>query len=215
MTHARRWTRRSILSLASRSLAAAPFVGFASDARAAARQPNIVLILTDDMRADDLAGMKQVGRRIVDDGVSFSRCFATTPLCCPSRASILRGQYAHNHGVLRNTGENAGFAAFSAAGEEQGTLATMLDAAGYDTALVGKYLNGYSPSGPERAYIPPGWDFWAAGVDHDAYSGFNYTLNVNGDLVPYGDLDEDYSTDVLSGYALDFLNRSEGSGQPF
>ncbi|HEU5434343.1 MAG TPA: sulfatase [Thermomicrobiales bacterium] len=209
MTQRRRWTRRSILSLASRSLAAAPFVGLAPAGLAAARQPNVVLILTDDMRADDLGGMKQVGRRIVDAGTSFSRCFATTPLCGPSRSSILRGQYAHNHGVRGNTGEDAGFATFRDSGDEQSTIATWLQQHGYRTGLIGKYLNGYADH-KDPTYVPPGWDSWAAAIDHDAYSEYNYQLNENGQIVGYGHSPSDYLTDVLAGKANDFIGTAAG-----
>jgi arylsulfatase A-like enzyme len=178
-------------------------------------QPNFVVILVDDLDSDSVSRMPAVNRLLRASGVTFTRFFATTPLCCPSRASILRGQYAHNHRVLRNTGEDAGFAAFYATGHETETIATTLDGAGYETALVGKYLNGYANPRSANTYIPPGWDYWVAGVDHDAYNSFNYDLNVNGELVSHGRNERDYLTDVLSAHALGFLDRSTGSGQPF
>lgn len=178
-------------------------------------QPNFVVVVVDDLDSASVAHMPAVKRHLVDQGATFSRFFATTPLCCPSRASILRGQYAHNHGVLRNTGEDAGFAAFIASGHESTTMGTLLDDAGYETALVGKYLNGYSFAGEDRTYVPPGWDFWAAGVDHAAYDGFRYELNVNGELVRYGNDDSDYMTDVLAGYAHDFLAAATSDSAPF
>src|SRR3954469_19759898 len=134
---------------------------FTSRVNTAAPAPNFVVIVVDDLDSNSVKFMPTVERDLVAAGASFSDFFATTPLCCPSRASILRGQYAHNHGVLRNTGNDAGFAAFSGASEEQATISTLLDSAGYATALVGKYLNGY-PSGAGSTYIPPGWDYWAA-----------------------------------------------------
>ncbi|HET7093756.1 MAG TPA: sulfatase, partial [Thermomicrobiales bacterium] len=184
-------------------------MGLAQGGLAAARQPNVVLILTDDMRADDLEGMTQVGRRVVDDGVSFSRCFATTPLCCPSRASILRGQYAHNHGVLGNTGDEAGFDTFRDNGAEQSTIGTWLQQRGYRTGLMGKYLNGYADH-RDPTYVPPGWDYWAAATDHAAYGEFDYHLNENGQIVAYGHADDDYLTDVLAGKADEFIAASAG-----
>lgn len=186
---------------------------------AAPTQPNFVVIVVDDLDTKSLDVMSGVEADLIAEGASFSNFFATTPLCCPSRASILRGQYAHNHGVLRNTGENAGFDAFAAAGEEQVTVATLLDGAGYETALVGKYLNGYangnSATESSRTYIPPGWDYWVAGIDHAAYRGYKYSLNVNAEIVQYGDREEDYSTDVLTNYALDFLDQATAIEQPF
>jgi arylsulfatase A-like enzyme len=178
-------------------------------------RPNFVMIMVDDLDMSSVAKMPAVRKLIASQGATFSQYFATTPLCCPARASILRGQYAHNHGVLRNTGDDAGFTAFHERGHESDSLATILHAAGYQTALIGKYLNGYSPAGGNRTYIPPGWDTWVAGVNHDAYSSFNYELNVNGELVKHGRDESDYITDVLSGHALDFLDRAAGTSSPF
>lgn len=178
-------------------------------------QPNFVVILVDDLDSDSVSQMPAVNRLMGASGATFTRFFATTPLCCPSRASILRGQYAHNHRVLRNTGEDAGFAAFNASGHEADTIATALDGAGYETALIGKYLNGYAYPRSENTYVPPGWDFWVAGVDHNAYNSFNYELNVNGEIVNHGRNERDYMTDVLSAHALDFLDRSAEADQPF
>jgi N-acetylglucosamine-6-sulfatase len=181
---------------------------------AASGLPNVVVILLDDLDPASVAEMPVVARRLTAEGTTFSHFFATTPLCCPSRASILTGQYAHNHRVLRNTGEDAGFTAFRNSGHESSTLATMLDGAGYETALIGKYLNGYATA-DDLGYVPPGWDYWVAGVDRAGYSGFNYQLNVNGEVTGFGQDEEDYATDVLSGYALDFLDRAAGTDDPF
>jgi N-acetylglucosamine-6-sulfatase len=182
---------------------------------AARTSPNFVVIVVDDLDSGSVSYMPAVNRLLAERGASFSRFFATTPLCCPARASILRGQYAHNHRVLRNTGDDAGFTAFHESGHESDTIATELDAAGYETALIGKYLNGYTARRQESGYIPPGWDFWVAGVDHDAYDSFNYDLNVNGEIVRHGDHTRDHMTDVLAAHALDFLDQSAGSNQPF
>ena len=97
---------------------------------------------------------------------SFANAFVTTPLCCPSRASILRGQYAHSHGVLSNGGDNGGFPAFYRLGDEESTVATWLQDAGYRTALVGKYLNRY-PKEASESHVPPGWDEWTAFASSD------------------------------------------------
>jgi len=182
---------------------------------AARTPPNFVVIVTDDLDSASVSLMPAVNRLLAQQGATFSRFFVTTPLCCPSRASILRGQYAHNHLVLRNTGEDAGFTAFHDSGHESTTIATELDAAGYETALVGKYLNGYASPRQESSYVPHGWDFWVAGIDHAAYNSFNYDLNVNGEIIHHGDNARDYITDVLAAHALDFLDRSTASNQPF
>jgi N-acetylglucosamine-6-sulfatase len=196
-------------------LSMVPVVQPSESPAAAGTPPNFVVIVVDDLDSASVSYMPAVNQLLAERGATFSRFFATTPLCCPSRASLLRGQYAHNHGVLRNTGEDAGFKAFHESGDESETIATALDAAGYQTALIGKYLNGYASPREASSYVPPGWDYWVAGVDHDAYNSFNYDLNVNGEIVRHGDQARDYMTDVLAAHALDFLDQSAGSNQPF
>lgn len=182
--------------------------------------PNIVLILTDDLDARAVACMPHVQELLAAQGVSFRNAFVTTPLCCPSRSSILRGQYAHNHGVLNNSGVDGGFPTFYRRGNEDSTLATWLQDAGYRTALVGKYLNRY-PQEASATHVPPGWNTWASFVSSDreddeggAYYN-NFTLNQDGALVHYGNDPEDYSTDVLKGIGLDFIRDAAVGEEPF
>src|SRR5205085_3518718 len=111
-------------------------------------RPNVIVIVTDDQEYRTLSAMPTVSSRLVGQGIRFSNFYVVNPTCCPSRASILTGNYAHTTGVYSNT---TGFQQFN----DSSTVATALDAAGYDTALVGKYLNGYSGT-----YVPPGWDHW-------------------------------------------------------
>jgi N-acetylglucosamine-6-sulfatase len=119
-------------------------------------RPNIVLILTDDQRFDSLHVMPEV-QRLASRGMLLRRAIDSNPLCCPSRATILTGRYSHTTGVYTNGGMNGGWTAFKP--WESETIATALDAAGYRTALVGKYLNGYAGA---DLYVPPGWDRWSA-----------------------------------------------------
>src|SRR5215213_11236651 len=97
--------------------------------------------------------MPRIPRLLGDQGVTFSRAYVASPSCCPSRASIFRGQYPHNHGVLGNTYPNGGFQKFYQRGNETLTVATWLQEAGYRTALVGKYLNNY-PMRDDPSHIP-------------------------------------------------------------
>ena len=174
--------------------------------------PNIVLILTDDMRLDELEYMPKTQSLIVDEGVTYSNAFVTTSQCCPSRASILRGQYVHNHGVWSNAPPEGGYETFESQGYEASTIATWLQDAGYNAALIGKYLNGYPTSG-QRRYVPPGWDEWYAKFGGGYY---DYSLNENGTgVVSYGSTEQDYSTDVLLDKAHDLIKRSAGYSQPF
>ncbi len=169
----------------------------------AASRPHIIVILLDDLDAASVAAMPITQERLFSRGVTFSQFFATTPLCAPSRATLLTGLYAHNHGVLRNTGENAGYRAFRAFGKE--TMAASLQRGGYRTALIGKFMNGYPVSEEPDDQWPPGWDTWIVGADHAAYGGENYELNENGVVAKYGKSREDYLTDVIAQHAVEFL----------
>jgi len=108
------------------------------------RRPNIVFVLTDDLATNLVQYMPQV-LRMQREGVTFSNYFVTDSLCCPSRASIFTGRFPHETGIFRNQGPDGGFVAFRDRGYEQATFATALSAAGYRTAMLGKYLNGYLP----------------------------------------------------------------------
>jgi arylsulfatase A-like enzyme len=147
-------------------------------------QPNILFILLDDLRADDLAAMPIAQSHLVAEGTTCANFFATAPLCAPSRASIRRGQYPHNHGVLRGSGVFGGFDLFQSLGEEQSTIAAWLHDTGYRTALIGKYLNGYPdgdglPAGVTMSFIPPGWDE-GMGLINEGYCHFS--VNDNGEV---------------------------------
>jgi N-acetylglucosamine-6-sulfatase len=190
-----RRTRGGVLCLAA--VCSAALVQAASAGATVA--PSIVLIVTDDQRADTLDVMPTVQSELADNGVTFTEAFVTNPLCCPSRASILTGQYSHSNGVFGNDPPNGGFAGF----DDSATLATWLQAAGYRTALVGKYLNGY-----EGTYVPPGWGEWHALSGGQSY--YDYELNENGVLGEYGSEPADYSTDVLSAKAAAFVRETSG-----
>ena len=189
-------------------------------------QPNIVFVLVDDMDAATINVAPEkyaphIKSLLLDKGVTFPNFFVNVSLCCPSRTSILRGQNAHNTGVLTNALPDGGFEKAYAQGLEKETVATSLQANGYKTVLIGKYLNGYPHTAPNDTYIPPGWTEWYSPMEYDSkkfgdpYSQFNYTLNENGLLVKYGNNAEDYGTDVYTGIALDFIQRSAKEGKPF
>lgn len=175
--------------------------------------PNVIIILTDDMDNSLLPYMEKTNQLVGEQGATFSNYFITTPLCCPSRASMLRGQYAHNTDILENS---PGFARFFKLQEEENTLNVWLQDAGYRTALYGKYLNNY-PVNAGKNYVPPGWTDWAAflGTDYEGDMYYNYTMNENGTLVQYGDAPEDYSTDVIRDKSLTFIDDSVKADSPF
>jgi N-acetylglucosamine-6-sulfatase len=177
----------------------------------APEKPNIVLILADDMRADDFEHMPQSHQLLAEQGLTFSNAFVTYSLCCPSRASILRGQYAHNHQILEDDAQDSAFKKFRNLGHERSTIATWLKDSGYKTVLFGKYLNGYDESG-DVTYIPPGWDDWYAQISGYYY---NYKINENGRLVSYGYAEKDYYTDVLARQAKDYVRHAAADSSPF
>jgi arylsulfatase A-like enzyme len=188
-------------------------------------RPNIVFILTDDQRWDTTDGthspsgafiMPRTRAELADRGIEFPEAFMTTPVCCPSRASILAGQYAHRTGVYKNGGNNGGADDF----QDMQSIAVWLADAGYRTSLVGKYLNGYNQlwdPNTEPPYVPAGWTDWY-GMRNVAF--YNYSI-VEPDgaggytLVPYGNAPEDYSTDVLREKAKGFISDAVADGQPF
>jgi len=184
-----------------------------SPAPASGPRPNIVLVVADDL---DLASAQLLPRLPIvmgQEGVTFSRAYVTTALCAPSRASILKGQYAHNHGLVYNEPPEGGFPAFR--GRDASTIATWLKASGYRTALIGKYLNGY-PRGVPETYVPPGWDEWFAHLsDLEAGRYYGYWMNDNGEVVRYGDRRDEYNTDVLAGRAVEYIEKSAGRSEPF
>jgi N-acetylglucosamine-6-sulfatase len=182
---------------------------------AATRRPNIVFILTDDLSWNLVKYMPHV-RRMQAEGTTFSKFFVSNSLCCPSRATIFTGKYPHNTGIFTNGGREGGFTRFHQSGLERETFATRLHAAGYTTALLGKYLNEYTPTGfvdGANLYVPPGWDDWY--VPGKAYGEYDYFMNENRRLRYYGRKPSDYLTDVLAARSQEFVERMAGSKKPF
>lgn len=182
---------------------------------AQAPQPNIVFILADDL--DELTmpyweALPQTAALLRDQGIYFKKAFSPTPICCPARSTILTGKLGHNTGVLNNSGQYGGWEAFVANGNEQKTIASYLNAAGYRTGLIGKYLNGIENN---PLHIPPGWSEWFAFVDNISYTGYNYKMNENGVLVQYGNAEKDYATDVVATKARGFIDRAKTDTRPF
>jgi arylsulfatase A-like enzyme len=181
------------------------------DAGAPTAKPNIVFILADDMRKDDLEYMPKTRAVLKDKGMSFENAFVSNGLCCPARATIMRRQYAHNTGVWLNSGpDEGGWHAYRSNGNEQDNVATRLNTVGYRTALIGKYLNGYS----NTTVIPPGWDRWFA-TFHPSWEYFDYDVNDNGTMRHFGRRDSDYQTDVLKRKTKAFIGASVTQGKPF
>ncbi|MGH2634950.1 MAG: sulfatase family protein [Actinomycetota bacterium] len=198
MTHRSRGAIHVVLAAVATIGTAAP----AASAQEPTTPPDVVLIVTDDQRWDTLWAMPVVQKELVGRGVSFSNAFVVNPICCPSRASILTGNYSHTTQVYRQAPPFGRYEWF----DDTSTLATWLDAAGYTTGLFGKYLDGYQHAAL-TGVVPPGWDRWVAFV-HSGYYG--YQLTVDGAIRAHGFAAADYSTEVLAGEAVDFIERTEG-----
>ncbi|MFN2472166.1 MAG: sulfatase [Gaiellaceae bacterium] len=188
---------------------ATPKVSAGPGTRAATAVPNIVVVMTDDQTVEQLRVMPNVRRLIGDAGVVFETNFASYPLCCPSRATFLTGQYAHNHGVLSNRMPTGGYPKL----DHAKTLPVWLRASGYRTIHLGKYLNGYG--GQSATQVPPGWAEWYGSVDPTTYDYVGFTLNENGKHVKYGNAPAAYQTDVYTRKASEIIRRVSSEPAPF
>ena len=187
-----------------------------------APRPNIVMVMADDMRVDDLLFTPRLRRLVAHDGLTFENSFAPYPLCCPARASFLTGEYAHNHGVFWHE-PPYGYGSF----DDSHTLGTALKRAGYHTGFVGKYLNKYGVARsrvtgePSWHYVPAGWSDWIAafenphvrGIHGDTYDYFDTPYNVNGHVD--NRYRGRYQADVVGDFAVGLTRKYARSSRPF
>ena len=180
------------------------------------KRPNVVVVMTDD-QDNTLRGMDSVSSLLSARGTTFANSYTSYPLCCPSRATFLTGQYAHNHGVLSSDSPEA----YNSL-DGSSTLAVWLRRSGYRTAMVGKYLNGYGvndgnflESVPDAREIPPGWAEWYALTGGSDQRRYGYKLNENGDVRYHGFGPKNYVTDVLASHAVDYIKRRAPRPKPF
>jgi arylsulfatase A-like enzyme len=206
--------RRRLLVVGAAVCAGALGVGASAppppDAASAARaRPNVVVVMTDDQARSSMRVMRNTKALIGARGVTFQRSFVNYSLCCPSRATFLTGQYMHNHRVAGNTPPSGGFTRFEAL-HANNNLAVWLHRAGYYTALVGKYLNGYV----NQPLVPPGWSEWHAAAPDDQ-AVYGYILNENGTKTFHGQDPSDFKQDVLTRKAVALINRRAPQPRPF
>lgn len=168
-------------------------------------KPNILMFTVDDMTVGDLPYLPNVNRLMVRQGTQLTQGMAPTPICVPARASLLTGQYAHNHGALTIEGAGGGFKAF----RDGNTLPVWLRRAGYDTFFSGKYLNGYGMADP--TYVPPGWSGWRGSIDMTTYSFYNTRYNVNGRV----ETKPAHNSDVLNGFTTQVIGAQARSARPW
>jgi N-acetylglucosamine-6-sulfatase len=179
---------------------------------AAQAKPNIVFIMTDDQTASSVSFQRNVGL-LQSRGATFERAIATYPLCCPSRATYLSGQYSHNHGVIHNAGPFGGYTRF----DHSNALPIWLQAAGYRTMHVGRYLNGYGVQNPDITEIPPGWTDWISGVGDSVFNYSQWQMNENGKILwrPGADRPREHQTDFFGRRAAELIDQAAPSEQPF
>jgi N-acetylglucosamine-6-sulfatase len=174
---------------------------------AAGARPNIVLVVTDDqtLASFNARTMPYTMGAVAGAGTTFANAVVTTPLCCPSRATMLTGQYGHNNGIVNN---NPGYPALR---DKQNVLPEWLDLAGYETLHVGRYLNEY-PKG-RNSKPAPGWERWVTMLEPRRY--YDYILRIGRKVVEFGDKAKDYATRVLTGRAADLIREYAPREQPF
>lgn len=171
------------------------------------KRPNIVMIMTDDQAKSTMSPevMPNLYSKLMANGTTFSDYTVTTPLCCPSRAAYLTGEYGHNNGVLRNF--------YPDLKDKKNILPTWLGRQGYKTAHVGKFLNSYEDGDLGPAAVGPGWDLWWTQLERRKY--YDYKASKNGKVVHYGTDDEDQATTVTTKYAVNWTNRLVKKTDPF
>lgn len=186
-------------------------------------KPNVMVVMLDDMRSDEMRFAPNARKYVRDRGLDFRNSFSPFPLCCPARASFLLGKYAHNHRVLYHNAPY-GFGSL----DDRVTIATRLQGAGYQTAMVGKYLNKYGwqksrvTGRSSQHYVPAGWTDWMAGLETrwrrgsglsgNTYDYFNYTQNINGRTVQNRGK---YSSTLIGNEVQGLISKYHRSSKPF
>ena len=206
-----------MLRLTSTAFLAALLLGLTALAPAAGAQgqtrPNIVFVMTDDQTDESLRVMNNVRLGLQAEGATFAQSISSFPLCCPSRATQLTGQYSHNNGVTHNVEPFGGYTAL----DYSNTLPAWLQTSGYRTVFLGRFLNGYGTQNTDITEVPAGWDDWHAMVDPSTFDLSNWQMNDNGAISNQPDAAHpgEFQTDYLGRRASDLIAQNAKSDQPF
>lgn len=173
------------------------------------KRPNILLLLTDDQDVllGGTANMPFFDQHLTQQGTTLRNFFVHTPICCPSRSSILSGQYLHNNGVLNNSFSGNCDGPLWQHEIEQDTIGVFAQQAGYRTGYSGKYLNLYGYQGDNR--VPPGWEKWLGLVGNSVY--YNYEVVTSNDGATSSrskhgsDYNDDYLPDLVANHTLKII----------
>lgn len=193
----------------------------ASDAtpeQRAKKRPNVVVLQTDDQTVSDLAYMPNVKKLIARHGVTFDQMVTPFAICCPSRAAQMTGSYPHNNGVQANFPPQGGYVPWE---KKSGNkhIGKWLQNAGYHTAHIGKYINGYAFGNRRNAKVPKGWSEWYGSTDPSTYQMWGYRLNEPTGSHKYGrfhiENPAQYSTTVYAQKARSLIKRQANASKPF
>jgi arylsulfatase A-like enzyme len=171
-------------------------------------QPNLLFILSDDQNLAQFTPelMPNTFKLLVDQGTTFTNFYTATPLCCPSRAAMLTGQYGHNNGVLSNV------PGYPLLREPENILPDWLDRVGYNTGEVGKWLNGYEKTVDKHKEEPPGWDKWHGLIGAHGYENFKVSNNGKKDIYEGG---KPYLTDFIERTTSDLIDKFSRDEKPW
>jgi N-acetylglucosamine-6-sulfatase len=195
-------------ALAAIAVAAALLGALPPPVRANAEtRPNIIVLMTDDLDTHTADILPRLRSLLHDRGMEFTSMLAADPLCCPNRASFITGQYVHNHGVRTQLS----YPEFGQRGGNDSTIATWMQAAGYRTAAMGKYLNGYGEVFPTGGK-PPGWDW--SGIQMKPEEYFEFDVATGTGLMRVGPSEDVYSTDWMARQAEQQIARIPSDGKP-
>lgn len=174
-------------------------------------KPNIIYIVADDADKQLLFSMPNIKRLLVDQGTFLENYYIPQAMCCPSRTSVLTGEYTHNHRVVRNTAPDGGFAKYRQMGHDPDNVAGPVEKQGYNSGLFGKFLNEYGPLTSSSVYEGANWSRWFGVFSQQRY---DWEANDNGTVRTFGTTAASYADDVIWRKTQGFTFNQLDNGTP-